>query len=61
GWASYADTLKKIFAGHLEGYEPDCYPNAREIIPLALQAFHRGELKTPEEAAPVYLRNKVTN
>ena len=60
GWASYVDSLKKIFAGHLEGYDPDRYPNALDMIPLALQAFRRGELKTPEEAAPVYLRNDVT-
>jgi len=60
GWAMYANTLKKIFAGHLEGYDPDCYPNARDMLPLAMEACRKGELKTPEEAAPVYLRNNVT-
>jgi len=60
GWANYADVLQNIFKGHLEGYSADCYPHARDMIPLALRAFRNGELKAPEDAAPVYLRNNVT-
>ena len=60
GWASYADILQNVFMGHLEGYSADHYPHARDMIPLALQAFRNGDLKAPEDAAPVYLRNNVT-
>ena len=60
GWTNYADVLQKVFGGHLKGYSADCYPHARDMIPLALQAFRNGDLKSPEDAAPVYLRNKVT-
>ncbi len=34
-------------------------PEAREIAPLALRAFKRGEAVPPEQAAPFYLRDKV--
>jgi tRNA threonylcarbamoyladenosine biosynthesis protein TsaB len=60
GWANYTDVLQNIFKGHLEGHSADCYPHARDMIPLALRAFRDGELKAPEDAAPVYLRNNVT-
>ena len=60
GWANYADILRNVFREHLEGYNADCYPHARDMIPLALQAFRNGDLKAPEDAAPVYLRNNVT-
>ena len=60
GWANYADILRNVFREHLEGYNADCCPHARDMIPLALQAFRNGDLKAPEDAAPVYLRNNVT-
>ena len=60
GWARYADILQDIFRGCLEGYSADHYPHARDMIPLALRAFRNGELQAPEDAAPVYLRNRVT-
>ena len=60
GWARYADILQRVFTGHLNGYNADHYPHARDMIPLAIRAFRNGDVKAPEEAAPVYLRNNVT-
>ena len=60
GWARYADILQYVFMGRLAGYSADRYPHARDMVPLALRAFRNGELKAPEDAAPVYLRNRVT-
>ena len=60
GWTSYAEILQKIFAENLAGYSPGVYPRARDMIPLALRAYRNGELVSPEDAAPVYLRNRVT-
>lgn len=60
GWANYSDVLQNVFRGQLEGYSADAYPHARDMLPLALQAFRNGDLKAPEDAAPVYLRNNVT-
>ena len=60
GWTNYADVLQNVFRGHLDGYSAEHYPHARDMIPLALWAFRNGDLKAPEDAAPVYLRNNVT-
>lgn len=60
GWAAYGETLVKAFGKHLTGFAAERYPDARHMVPLALQAFRHGELESPEDAAPVYLRNKVT-
>ncbi|MCZ6559917.1 MAG: tRNA (adenosine(37)-N6)-threonylcarbamoyltransferase complex dimerization subunit type 1 TsaB [Gammaproteobacteria bacterium] len=51
-----ADTRKK-----LAGEDTDCLPRAREIALLAVtMAAHQEPLK-PEQALPVYLRDKVTD
>ena len=37
----------------------DCWPDARDVLSLALPRAHRGEFASPEKAVPVYLRNRV--
>ena len=35
------------------------YPDALDILPIAEELFNRGETVSPEQALPVYLRDKV--
>ena len=60
GWSSYADILKKNFSGNLSGYDGDVYPDAANIIPLAIPLYDSGQALQAEDVLPVYLRNKVT-
>lgn len=38
----------------------DVYPNALDMLPLAMRALANGEAVTAEDAQPVYLRDKVS-
>nr|VFJ96912.1 MAG: tRNA threonylcarbamoyl adenosine modification protein YeaZ [Candidatus Kentron sp. H]VFJ97120.1 MAG: tRNA threonylcarbamoyl adenosine modification protein YeaZ [Candidatus Kentron sp. H]VFK02851.1 MAG: tRNA threonylcarbamoyl adenosine modification protein YeaZ [Candidatus Kentron sp. H] len=67
GWRTYEAALRRALAGRspsghhqLAGIEPDRYPQARDIATLAIAALGRGESVTPEQAQPVYLRDRVT-
>ena len=61
GWASYADTLRASLGPACEGYDGDCYPRARDMLRLARADYLAGRTRPPESAAPVYLRDRVTN
>jgi len=52
-WTLYAEKLG------VQHYQGDRYPQARAMIPLALAAFHEGQVVSAENALPVYLRNQV--
>ncbi len=60
GWSRYGEELKRMFKNKLTGYAGDRYPHAQDIATLAVHAYESGTALKPEEAAPVYLRNKVT-
>jgi tRNA threonylcarbamoyladenosine biosynthesis protein TsaB len=60
GWIKYESILKNKFAGVLQGFEGQRYPDARDMLTIAIQEFRNGNLQKPEDALPVYLRNKVT-
>jgi tRNA threonylcarbamoyladenosine biosynthesis protein TsaB len=60
GWASYTGSLKVIFKDKLKDYAGDRYPHAKDLAILAVDACRKGVLTKPENAAPVYLRDKVT-
>ncbi|HKK16820.1 MAG TPA: tRNA (adenosine(37)-N6)-threonylcarbamoyltransferase complex dimerization subunit type 1 TsaB, partial [Gammaproteobacteria bacterium] len=60
GWHAYADILQQKFTGKIQGFTADIYPDARYMLPLAIHDFQQGKLLKPEQAAPVYLRDKVT-
>lgn len=60
GWNTYATILEEKFAGRLRGFAADVYPEAKHMLPLAIQSYRKGELLEPAQAAPAYLRDKVT-
>ncbi len=59
GFDLHQATLADIYTGKLQQIIPGRYPRASEVARLAAARFSRGEGKPPEEAIPVYLRNKV--
>lgn len=59
GWNTYHETLCRVNQSSLVGMNKDAYPDARDIIPLAIQDFEHGKAVSAEQAQPVYLRNQV--
>jgi tRNA threonylcarbamoyladenosine biosynthesis protein TsaB len=59
GWATYADVLRGHLTGALEHAAGDRYPQARHVAELAVREYRAGRAVPPEQALPVYLRDKV--
>ncbi|MGH8751880.1 MAG: tRNA (adenosine(37)-N6)-threonylcarbamoyltransferase complex dimerization subunit type 1 TsaB [Burkholderiales bacterium] len=59
GFAVYAEKLQQRYHRNLREVFPDSVPRAREMAQLAVPVFERGEGCKAEQAAPLYLRNKV--
>ena len=59
GWAAYAEALQTRFAGKLTGTDAESLPAAEFMLPLAVAEWQAGRAVAPEEAQPVYLRNKI--
>lgn len=55
GFATYAETLNKLFVPT----EPSVMPTAEAVARLALPRFARGEGQAAMRAAPLYVRDKV--
>jgi len=60
GWRTYDKELRQALNGQLLDMQGDAYPQARDIIPLAIRAYDGGAAVPAAQAQPVYLRNKVT-
>lgn len=56
GWQAHGDVLRARIGPALTAADPQCWPRAREIAVLGMQ----GERVPPEQALPVYLRDRVT-
>lgn len=59
GFAAYGAVLKSRYDGRLALVIPDLAPHAREIAALAAGEFRSGRAVAAEQAAPLYVRNKV--
>lgn len=59
GFRAYGDVLEKQYAGRLSRIDLALYPHARDIAALAMPAFEAGRVMRADEAAPLYLRDKV--
>ncbi|MCB5185262.1 tRNA (adenosine(37)-N6)-threonylcarbamoyltransferase complex dimerization subunit type 1 TsaB [Methylobacillus gramineus] len=59
GWQSYASALQHGYGEQVAHTVPGAYPRAAAIAALALPAFMEGQGRPADEAAPVYIRNKV--
>ena len=59
GFAACREALARRYAGGLCRVLDGLYPHAREIAMLAAAEFERGNVLDAEQAAPLYVRNKV--
>ena len=59
GFAAHGAVLQRRYAGRLSAIMPDVFPHARDIVRLAAREFEAGRAVAPEQAAPLYLRDKV--
>ena len=61
GWDTYSDELSSKFDINLNGFNGKLFPYAVDVLALAKPVFEAGKMISIEQAAPVYLRNKVTH
>jgi tRNA threonylcarbamoyladenosine biosynthesis protein TsaB len=61
GAQRYADILAEHYALPIESIRSDSWPDAYDLISLAIPRVQAGELQSAEQASPVYLRNKVAD
>lgn len=61
GFKAYGAVLARRYAGCLAAVLPDSYPHARHIATLAVTEFEAGGALAAEQAAPVYIRDKVAS
>jgi tRNA threonylcarbamoyladenosine biosynthesis protein TsaB len=59
GWASYREELLERVGQRVSVLLPDLEPKAGDLVRLAAQRYHQGEILRPEEAVPVYLRDTI--
>jgi tRNA threonylcarbamoyladenosine biosynthesis protein TsaB len=59
GWEVYRDALRARLPGEPLWTKGDAFPQARDVARLARPRFEAGEVLPPEQALPVYLRDKV--
>lgn len=59
GWSAYAEALQARFGDKLSGIDAESLPAAEFMLPLAIAAWQTGRAAAPEEAQPIYLRNKI--
>jgi tRNA threonylcarbamoyladenosine biosynthesis protein TsaB len=59
GWATYGTVLGERLGAPPAWSDGQRYPQARHVATLALKAYRAGQALPPEQALPVYLRDKV--
>ncbi len=59
GFAAHGSMLQQRYAGRLSAIMPEVFPHARHVAQLAAREFEAGRSVAPEQALPIYLRDKV--
>src|SRR5205814_2910482 len=59
GFAAYREALESRYAGRLASVRADLAPHAREVAVLAAIEFQKGNSVAADQAAPLYVRNKI--
>ncbi len=59
GWSAYVDALQARFSTVLTGMDAEILPAAEFMLPLAIAEWQAGRAVAPEQAQPIYLRNKI--
>jgi tRNA threonylcarbamoyladenosine biosynthesis protein TsaB len=55
----FAQELPAELRSKLQATHPQLLPAARDLVPLALAAYARGELQQPQQVQPVYVRDEI--
>ena len=61
GWAAYGPLLLARTGDRVLRVLPDLEPVARDVARLAVDVFAKGQVISPEQVCPVYLRNNVAD
>lgn len=61
GWGVYGAALAQRVDTLVTATDPDLFPRAVSLLPIAAAAVARGETVTAEQAQPVYLRDQVAH
>ena len=59
GWRTCREPLELILPGQIAALNPDCFPLAKDVLPLAVREYHAGRSVNVAQALPVYLRDNV--
>lgn len=59
GFAAHGSALQQRYGGRLSAIMPEIFPHARHVAQLAAREFEAGRSVAPEQALPLYLRDKV--
>ena len=59
GWHRYREVLTECLRGRIRQVDADRYPSAASVAILGCNGYLNGEGCAPEDAIPVYLRDKV--
>lgn len=59
GWGAYGEAIRERLPSPPRWADGDRYPQARDVARLAAPLFTAGKGVPPEQALPVYLRDKV--
>lgn len=59
GWSAHGDSIRQRLPGSPRWADGERYPQARDVARLAAPLFAAGKGVPPEQALPVYLRDKV--
>jgi tRNA threonylcarbamoyladenosine biosynthesis protein TsaB len=59
GWSAYGDSIRERLPSPPRWADGDRYPQARDVARVAAPLFAAGKGVPPEQALPVYLRDKV--
>ena len=61
GWKTYRKPLERILSGRVTGADPERFPLAKDLLPLAAKEYNAGRRVSAEQALPVYLRDNVVS
>jgi tRNA threonylcarbamoyladenosine biosynthesis protein TsaB len=56
----FLDQFSQSLRAGIRSSSPDVLPAARDIIPLALAKFQCGEIQSPRQVQPVYVRDEIS-
>ncbi|MEK9866591.1 MAG: tRNA (adenosine(37)-N6)-threonylcarbamoyltransferase complex dimerization subunit type 1 TsaB, partial [Betaproteobacteria bacterium] len=60
GFSVYREELRMRFGAHLSSIMASvAHPSAEAVLTIAMRKFLDGEIVSPEDALPIYVRDKV--